>query len=394
MPSPKPLIALLPVGPEADLLRKVALWPSRTVEVTAAQIDNLDRPLLLELAHEHRLLPLLSGAIASSGLSALWPELQAAQQRESMRALHQAAITLSLLDQFEKAGCRALVLKGQALSMQLYDRADLRMSSDIDFLVDPAMISKAHDILVENGYRPLYPVPIETLSFVNKDQSYFSGKFMIELHWRLFDNMAFLPWSFDNLWYNRDFVRLMQSKEVPTLSRDEHIFYDNLHGLRHGWQRLRWLIDLAIPFQNENDRENLFLLAKTYNFIPAILHTSILLKDFFEISPRIEFNASINQFNSAKRIYSHVRNLAKIRNAKNYNRFWAWAGKRISETYIDIILSPNRESLFFELKKLLISRADLIDMNLSKKFIWIYILIRPILLMRRAFIRYRNRNSS
>ncbi|KJV09966.1 hypothetical protein VZ95_08070 [Elstera litoralis] len=277
---------MLPIGPEADLLRRAALWPSGKIEITADQIDTLDRRLLLELAHEHRLLPPLFGAIEASGLAALWPELRAAQQRESMRALHQAAVTLRLLDRFEQAGCRALVLKGQALSAQLYGRADVRMSSDIDFLIDPAMMSRAHEIIVESGFKPFFPVSVENLSFVNKDQAYFSGKIMIELHWRLFDNQAFLPWSFEYLWSNRSFVSLMESKKVPTLPRDQHIFYHTLHGLRHGWQRLRWLVDLTIPFQNENDMKNLFSLAKEYNFVPAFLHTSILLQEFFPNIPR------------------------------------------------------------------------------------------------------------
>ncbi len=392
--SPKPAIPLLPIGPEADFLRRTALWPSRDTEITANQIDALDRPLLLGLAHEHRLLPPLAGAIASSGLGTLWPELQAAQQRESVRALHQAATTLHLLDLFEQAGCRALVLKGQALSMQLYDRADLRMSSDIDFLIDPAMMSKAHDVIVKSGYTPLYPVAVESLSFVNKDQAYFSGKTMVELHWRLFDNHAFLPWSFEDLWSNRTLVSLMQSRKIPTLSRNHHIFFHTLHGLRHGWERLRWLVDLAIPFQNKNDMTNLFLISKDYNLIPAILHTSILLQELLDISPGITINASKKQCNSAKKIHSQVERLAKIRNSNNYNKFSQWVLKRLSETYIDIILSPNNKSLFFELKKIFFSRSDLIDIAFPKKLLWFYVFFRPFLLMRRVFIRYRNRNSN
>lgn len=391
--SPKPLIPLLPIGPEADLLRRAALWPATTNLFGADEIDALNRPLLLELAHEHRLLPALFGAIEASGLGPHWPEVHAAQQRESMRALQQAATTLRLLDLFEQAGCRALVLKGQALSVQLYGRADLRMSSDIDFLIDPSMMSKAHDIIIESGFKPVYPVPVGNLSFVNKDQAYFSGKIMIELHWRLFDNQAFLPWSFDYLWSNRSFVSLMQSKKVPTLPRDQHIFYHALHGLRHGWQRLRWLVDLAIPFQDKNDVENMFLLAKNYSFVPALLHTSMILRDFFNISPGVEFNASKKQYKSAVRIHSQVEILARIRNEKKYNKFKTWIGKRISETRIDIMLCPNNEAIFYEIKKLLISRADLIDIKLPNKLLWIHFFIRPFLLMRRVFARYRNRNS-
>jgi hypothetical protein len=391
--SPKPLIPLLPIGPEADLLRRAALWPAKTIPFAADEIDALDRPVLLELAQEHRLLPALFGAIEASGLGPHWPELHAAQQRESMRALHQAATTLRLLDLFEQAGCRALVLKGQALSAQLYGRADVRMSSDIDFLIDPMMMSKAHDIIIESGFKPLYPVPVGNLSFVNKDQAYFSGKTMIELHWRLFDNQAFLPWSFDYLWSNRSFVSLMQSKKVPTLPRGQHIFYHTLHGLRHGWQRLRWLVDLAIPFQNKNDMEDLILLAKDYNFFPALLHTSMILHEFFNISPGTEIKTSKKQYKSAKRIHTQVEILARIRNEKKYNKFTMWIGKRVSETRIDIMLSPNNESIIFEIKKLLISRADLMDVKLPKKMLWLHIFIRPFLLMRRVFFRYWNRNS-
>ncbi|MFY8107326.1 MAG: nucleotidyltransferase family protein, partial [Elstera sp.] len=358
------------------------------------QISLLDRSLLLELAYEHRLLPPLSGALASSGFGALWPELQAAQQRESVRALHQAAVTLRLLDRFEQAGCRALVLKGQALSAQLYGRADLRMSSDIDFLIDPAMMTKAHDIIVESGYKPLYPVPVENLSYVNKDQVYFRGNTRIELHWRLFDNQSFLPWSFDYLWSNRSFVGLMQSKDIPTLSRDHHILYQALHGLRHGWRRLRWLVDLAIPLQNEKDMENLFSLAKDYNFIPALVHSTLLSQEFLEAPLGATFYATKKQYKSAKRIHFQVNNLAEIRNLKNKNKLYIWIRQRICEKHLDFILCPNLNSIIIEFKQYFIGIGDLIDANLPKQLLWIHIFIRPFLFVRRAFFRYRSHKSN
>lgn len=393
-PSTAPRIPLLPTGPEADLLCRAALWPTRGLDLTAAMIEGADRPSLLTLALNHRLLPPLFGAIASSGLAGSWPELQVAQRRAGIRALRHAAVTLDLLDLLEKAGCRALVLKGQALSMHLYGQADLRMSSDIDFLIDPLAMRQAHDVMLENGYTPAYRASVETLHLVNKDQVYTSNNIRIELHWRLFDNKHFLPWPFEDLWSNRSFVKLMAGREVPTLPRDRHIFYQTLHGLRHGWKRFRWLVDAAIPLQNEEDTESLLALARTHNFVPSILHAAKLSHDLLGVASPVPLQGTRQQYAKADAIEQHIRRLTALHHASHRGGLAAWFKQRLIEKRLDLTLCPNFQSTLIEIKQYFIGIGDLIDTKLPKRLFFLYPFIRPFLFTRRIFLRKHNRTGA
>lgn len=383
-------IPVLPSSPEGELLRRVALWPLRKPVLTREMLDGIDRPAMIKLAAKHRLLPPFSWAVAASGLMDLWPELQTVQRRTSMRALRQAAATIGLLDLFEKAGCRALVLKGQALSMQIYDRTDMRMSSDVDFLVDPAMMVKAHEIMIETGFTPSYPVSVETLAFVNKDQIYTLNKLRVELHWRLFDNQAFLPWSFDYLWSKRASVLLMETKQVPTLPREHHIFYQMLHGLRHGWRRGRWLADLAIPLQTETDRTTLFALAEQYHFTSLLIHTAHLAQDVFEVDLPVPVQATWKQRLIGALVNRQIRRLVEFPMASDDHDLTTWAKQRFHEKILDLLACPSFKCLLIEIKQYFIGIGDVIDAKLPKHLMWVYILIRPFLLVRRMLLRKRS----
>lgn len=374
------------------MLRRAALWPHRPPALTADMLDGIDRPALIKLAQTHRMLPLLSGAIIAAGLGDLWPELQVAQRRTSIRALAQAAMTIRLLEALAAADCRALVLKGQALSLQIYQRTDLRMSSDIDFLIDPAMAQQAHDVMIETGFTPQYPVPVEKLAFVNKDQIYIRDGMRVEIHWRLFDNQAFLPWTFDELWQSRAFVPLMQSRDVPTLARDFHLLYQALHGLRHGWKRCRWLVDLAIPLHSEQDMKTLFALADRYNFVPALIHIVGLVESFLQAPlpppPVVPRRHAIR----ADLIDQQIARLNRIVTLPESGNLSQWAKQRFHEKILDLLICPNFKSFLIEMKQYFIGIGDLIDANLPKRFLWLYILARPFLFIRRLFIRKRSQD--
>lgn len=232
-------IPLLPPGPEAALIRLAACWPaSPPPAILTDLIAAVDEAKLLEMAIEHRLVPPLGRMLTAGGLVPP-PALRDAERKAALRSLRQTAMTLALLKRLEEVGCRALVLKGQALSMQLYSRQDIRTSNDIDLMIDPSKAVAAHQVMIAEGFVPRYPVPIDQLSLTTKDQIYEGATGLIELHWRLFDNSALLPWDFETLWADRELVTLTGDWQVPTLRRDRHLLYQTLHGLLHGWTRLR-----------------------------------------------------------------------------------------------------------------------------------------------------------
>lgn len=61
-------------------------------------------------------------------------------------------ITAGLLDGFESAGVRCLVLKGPALARLLYRDDEVRSYGDIDLLVGPKDVTGARDVLSASGF--------------------------------------------------------------------------------------------------------------------------------------------------------------------------------------------------------------------------------------------------
>lgn len=382
-------ILLLPPGPEAALIRLAACWPASPAPSLLADLTaTVDGPKLLEMALEHRLVPPLVRMLTAGGLTPA-PALRDAEREAAMRNLRQTATTLALLKRLEEVGCRTLVLKGQALSVQIYGRQDIRTSNDIDLMIDPSKAVAAHQVMIAEGFVPRYPVPIDQLSLTTKDQIYNGATGLVELHWRLFDNSALLPWDFETLWADRELVTLSGDWQVPTLRRDRHLLYQTLHGLLHGWTRLRWLADLAVPLQRIDDMERVIDLAGRTGMMPAMLHTMGLARDVLGVEPAVPIAPRQRHLTIARSIDHQIIRLARTRNTVGYEVFRGWFHRRLAEKRLILLVSPGGKAVWGELRSSLIGVGDLIDVRLPRSLTWLYVLLRPLLLLRRMLARAR-----
>ena len=224
----------------------------RAALVTAiADVPRWD--LVLEGARRHAVAPLLLAGLQRSG--ARVPEVVVAGlQREAVaaarRSLIQAAAVAQLKRRFARAGVRVVVLKGVTLSQQLYGDPGLRSARDIDLLVDLTDADAAEQLLMESGHRRSSAAPsADQRSLFRrwfKEVEYthpVHGR--VELHHRLSDLAELLPWDFAELWRERGHVGIC-GETIPVLGRRHLACYLCAHGAEHGWERLRWLTDLAV----------------------------------------------------------------------------------------------------------------------------------------------------
>jgi hypothetical protein len=94
---------------------------------------------------------------------------------------------VSLVEDFDREGIRALVFKGAHLAYSVYDRPDLRPRLDTDILIDPTNRQRAHDRLTSLGYES--PAQV-TGAFVAHQAFYVkrhgTGEIhAVDLHWRI-----------------------------------------------------------------------------------------------------------------------------------------------------------------------------------------------------------------
>jgi hypothetical protein len=166
------------------------------------------------------------------------------------RSLVQVAEVGRLCRLFAAAGIRVLVLKGVALSVQLYGEPGVRTARDIDLLVAPEQLVQAQETLALAGYqqRQNLPSPRQHAAYLRwiKEFEFYHGvtRGLVELHHRLTDNPDLLPVEFAALWNEREEVRL-GDVTIATLSRQRLPLYLCVHGGDHGWARLHWLVDFA-----------------------------------------------------------------------------------------------------------------------------------------------------
>lgn len=372
-------LPMLPPGPESDYLCARLLAPQAAVLPDARHLDP-DR--LRALARSHGMLPLLGQA------QALWENAQdgswqAEQRRQVMRVMALAGVLLELLAAFEARGIQALALKGPALALLLQEAMTRRPCNDIDLLVDPGQAGAAAAILAERGFTAQLDIPIHTLVMVNKDCGYRRGDLYVELHWRLFDNPRLLGWSFEELWRSRTIVTLNE-RTIPTLSVRHYGLYLAIHGMRHGWQRLRWLLDMGLLLNNPAHQKAIREQAALDRQVPALAHTIRLAEDLLGrgAAPASEWPEGWR----ARAIDRAVENLSTILTRPGTTR-GDWIRRRLSEKWLDLLLCNGPRAVVAEIQLLLLGVGDVTDIRLPRRLFWLYPLLRPFLLPGRILRR-------
>jgi hypothetical protein len=188
--------------------------------------------------------PLLESGIVPAEHEAALREFASRQAMTTLRLIGEARrVTRALA----AADIRFLMIKGAALSVQLYGEPGRRAARDIDLVVERGKAVAVGEVLAGLGYiLPPGATAPDDEGPIAKETGYVHGekRFLVEVHDRLTDNFALLPWDFEELWAAREEVRI-GSDRVPTMGRAHLPLYLCVHGGKHDWARLIWLEDLA-----------------------------------------------------------------------------------------------------------------------------------------------------
>jgi len=208
---------------------------------------DIDWALFLEYVRHHRLQPWLY--VKLKNRQAPWipsSVLQVLQQeyvRNTIRMLQMAGEMSRLCDEFAARSIRVIMLKGPVLGALLYGDMSLRISKDIDMLVSADDLERAEHALLELGYELYREVPrifndwkwkTHHLAYVHAH----SG-IQVELHWKMNQDCGKEP-DFEELWSRRRIF----ADSIAYLSEHDMFLQLVQHGARHGWFRLRWLLDI------------------------------------------------------------------------------------------------------------------------------------------------------
>jgi hypothetical protein len=222
----------------------------------AATVDELasmsptEAAALLDLSRAHGVEAWLA-AVAPD--TSTWAAARAQRSRfiaARMRALGELRSIRLLLTEL---ACPMAVLKGQALSEDIYPQQHLRHAVDIDVLVPPARFEQVVDRLVAARWTLIdlnWPLLRSTMPGQLRLRSP-SGS-LLDLHWHLL-NSPRLRRTFDIPSDDLLARTRIVGNDLPVLAGPDQLVHLALHGALSGANRLVWLADAGLAARAVTD---------------------------------------------------------------------------------------------------------------------------------------------
>lgn len=228
------------------------------LESRSSPADEIDWSELLILSRRHRVQGLVARGLERLGIeppAAVRTTIrQEARQvvEDNLRAADECA---RLADRFATGGIDRLVVKGLPLSALAYGDPFVKMSADIDLLIDEANLDAAGRLLRECGYRTVLPGRSSLRGWhrLHKESVWQREGRIVELHHRLADNPRLLrSVGIDS---PRQAVEIAPGLVVDTLAMRPMLAYLAVHGASSLWFRVKWISDFAALAAPADDAE-------------------------------------------------------------------------------------------------------------------------------------------
>ena len=375
---PKEVLLLLEVFKEKDKVLKEGYLETLSKEV--------DWQLFLDYAIHHRVYPMLYKQLKHLKVQLNIPtfviqSLEGLYRENTFKILQLSAEMNEIGKLFADQGIDTLFLKGPILAHDIFGDISLRTSKDLDVLIPIDQLEKAQNILNNLGYEQVEN--LETLfnewKWRFKDISFYhpEKEILVELHWRLNDWPAKEP-SFKELWSKRR-VSTITQHPCYFLGEEDLFFYLVTHGARHGWFRLRWLMDVQQFMNRPMDWSILYNRFGRCNNVMLAGQALILASQLYELDMTEEMkplliNRSRKIANDALFFIEIMENLHDENLSRDIYRYY--------KKYTSSIRSISQRVLW-KFSKLHPIPADAQALPLPKFFYFLYFPLRPFLWLSR-----------
>lgn len=295
-------------------------------------------------------------------------------------------MTKELLDVtkiLEENNVISIPLKGPVLSQMAYGDVISRQYVDIDLLVDESNFLQSIEILKANSFNHENKFILE--KFKEKRNIFHDMTLVnhlginIELHWRLFSDEYMTDFDKIKLFENYSFVKI-NNQEIKTFSNEINLLYFCIHGAKHNWERIEWLVDIVRFIENRDIDWNLvFEYVEKTNTQKIIYSTFLLASKILDIS----FNDKIKNKIITKEIIKLSEGFEKI----FYEEFRhsldnKEPSKKITKVQFDLLNGIKNKYLFL-ISLLAPTELDRKSIKLPKSFDFLYYFVRAFNLISR-----------
>lgn len=209
---------------------------------------------------------------------------------EKLIQLEQVRKFLAVTDKLRQHQIPFICIKGPLLSCRIYRDPSVRISHDIDLLVNPNDLEKILELLEAENFRltpgtawPDKKFKKELLMNVTHHVSLWNNlqNFCVELHWTLIYRLPLSQQEIKKILQQNLTTITLAGQAFTVLNKELELLYLIIHGARHGWSRLKWLADIHDYPLNETDETKFCELVEQFRAERLVTQTNFFLKEQF-----------------------------------------------------------------------------------------------------------------
>jgi len=249
---------------------------TETLERLAGEIEDWKRCLISTYAHGVYPLVAKSLKTISTVPDHIKSLLKIANLDIARRNMMMTSELLRVMKLLEEHGIQALAIKGPVLSQMIHGDITQRQFADLDILVGENDLYLIVQLLSQVGYSFKHSIEflknkflLKTLKDIVLENE--QNTIHIEIHWKLFMGRLFRQ-SDTNVLIHTHAECLIYNTAIKTLEKDVLLLYLLLHGSKHLWERLEWVIDIdrLVCSSDEINWDTIYDTAKKMEILPMI----------------------------------------------------------------------------------------------------------------------------
>jgi hypothetical protein len=212
----------------------------------------------------------------------------------------------------EKAGIDVIPYKGPALAQYAYRDFGLREFVDLDLLIRPADAIKARRVLIAAGLPAANPVS----RLAEQWHRYFHCEFAfvllrqikLEVNWRQAPAYWLLPRLDDEVWERLGSLRLA-GVDTASLDPVDLLIVLCIHGCKHIWDTLKWLVDVAELVRGQPGLDWVTLHSRAQEMGAAVMLEIglVLAHDLLQAPVPVEIVETARQRPTTAKLVSEIR---------------------------------------------------------------------------------------
>jgi hypothetical protein len=278
--------------PELRLLLACARLQPDLTQVRECAAAPLDWGKTAAAAEYHGIIPLLLANLKLAN-AALRDDVRRSMEQSAGATLRQTlfltAEMLRVTAALKESAIMSVPWKGPVLTQSLYGDLALRPFSDIDLLLRREDIAPAESVLKALGYEAEFSIPATHRErWVNHqcELTFRRGETSrLELHWDISHPHFALETGVEDFWSRLASVKIGDAS-LPNLGDSDLLFTLIVHGTRHAWSRVIWLVDIAELLRTQPRIDwNAFVRNANERGAARLLATALILgRNVFDVS--------------------------------------------------------------------------------------------------------------